>query len=147
MCKRDDAPAPADWKMLVPKPPDTEFRRHYCPQVHSPDLMDFTWKYGCNAKRHFPVKGAVPSVTYAQIWNHEHTRQLSTYQRDFGKDYLQIVSVLNSLDPEEVEAYVKRAPYPEKTILQNFLDRVCENEKFQRPSSSKKPEENPVKCV
>ncbi|XP_061485548.1 testis-expressed protein 26 isoform X2 [Rhineura floridana] len=144
---KEGAPAPPDWKVLVPKPPDTEFRRHYQPQPHAPDLQDYTWKYGCNAKRHIPVKGAVPSVTFAQIWNQEHTKNLSTYQRDFGKDYFEIVSVLNSLDPEEIKAYVERAPYPEKPILQNFLDRVSGNKKFQRPSSSKKPEENPVKSV
>ncbi|XP_044298580.1 testis-expressed protein 26 [Varanus komodoensis] len=109
---RDSVPAPPDWKTLVPRPPDTEFRRNYGPQAHAPDLMDFTWKYGCNAKRHLPVKGAVPSVSLAQIWNHEHSKQLSTYQRDFGNDYHEIISVLNSLDPEEIKAYVERAPNP-----------------------------------
>ncbi|XP_028582273.2 testis-expressed protein 26 isoform X5 [Podarcis muralis] len=144
---RDGAPAPSDWKMLVPKPPDTEFRHNYQPQANNPDLRDYTWKYGCNAKRHIPVKGTVPSVSFAQIWNHEHTKHLTTYQRDFGKDYNEILSVLNSLDPEEIKAYVDRAPLPEKTILQNFLERVSGDKKFQRPSSSKKLEENPVKCV
>ncbi|XP_062983070.1 testis-expressed protein 26 [Elgaria multicarinata webbii] len=140
------APAPPDWKKLVPRPPDTESRHHYGPQAHASDLMDFTWKYGCNAKRHIPVKGAVPSVSFAQIWNHEHTKQLSTYQRDFGTDYLDVVSVLNSLDPEEVKAYVDRAPNPEKSILQNFLDKVSRQMPSQRPSSTKKPGENQVKC-
>ncbi|XP_042317022.1 testis-expressed protein 26 isoform X2 [Sceloporus undulatus] len=137
---REDFTAAPDWKMLVPRPPDTEFRRHFQPQIHDPDLKDFTWKYGCNAKRKVPVKGAVPSVSSAQIWNHEHTKQLSTYQRDFGRDYLEMVSVLNSLDPEEIKAYVDRSPYPEKAILQNFLDKA--DKTFPRLSSSKKTEEN-----
>uniref|UniRef100_A0A8D2JBR7 Uncharacterized protein n=1 Tax=Varanus komodoensis TaxID=61221 RepID=A0A8D2JBR7_VARKO len=112
--------------LLFPRPPDTEFRRNYGPQAHAPDLMDFTWKYGCNAKRHLPVKGAVPSVSLAQIWNHEHSKQLSTYQRDFGNDYHEIISVLNSLDPEEIKAYVERAPNPGRGIseLHCFLNAV-----------------------
>nr|XP_060626846.1 testis-expressed protein 26 isoform X1 [Anolis sagrei ordinatus] len=141
---KDDFTAPPDWKTLVPRPPDTEFRRNFQPQPHDPDLKYFTRKYGCNAKRTTPVKGAVPSVSSAQIWNYEHSKQLSTYQRDFGKDYLEMVSVLNSLDPEEIRAYVDRSPYPEKAILQNFLDKV--NKTFPRPSSSKKMEKNPVKA-
>ncbi|KAJ6662370.1 hypothetical protein lerEdw1_012534 [Lerista edwardsae] len=107
-------PAPPDWKTLVPQPPDTESRRSYQPQPMAPDLMDFTRKYGCNAKRHVAVKGAVPSVSLAQIWNYECTRQLSTYQKDFGKDYLDIISVLNTLNPEEIKAYVEKAPHPGK---------------------------------
>ncbi|XP_066478272.1 testis-expressed protein 26 isoform X2 [Tiliqua scincoides] len=144
---RDAASAPPDWKMLVPQPPDTETRRSYQPQTLAPDLMDFTRKYGCNAKRHMPVKGAVPSVSLAQIWNYECTKQLSTYQRDFGKDYLDILSVLNSLDPEEIKAYVEKAPHPEKAILQNFLNKVNGDKKSERPSTSKKPGENPLKCM
>ncbi|XP_070605958.1 testis-expressed protein 26 isoform X3 [Erythrolamprus reginae] len=90
---RDEVAVPPDWKTLLPKPPDTEVRRHYQPQVRAPELMDFTWKYGCNAKRKIPVKGA------------------------------------------------------EKIILQNFLDRVSGDKILQRPSTSKKSEENPIRCV
>lgn len=138
--------APPDWKTLVPQPPDTESRRSYQPQPMAPDLRDFTRKYGCNAKHRTAVKGAVPSVSLAQIWNYECTRQLSTYQKDFGKDYLDILSVLNSLDPEEIKTYVEKAPHPEKAVLQNFLKKAKENKKFERPSTSKKPGEKPLKC-
>lgn len=51
-------------------------------------------------------------MTIAQIWNHEHSKHLSTYQKDFGDDYLDILSVLNSVDPEEIKEYVERAPKP-----------------------------------
>ncbi|XP_053160437.1 testis-expressed protein 26 isoform X2 [Hemicordylus capensis] len=141
---QDSAPIPPDWKTLVPQPPDTEARRNYRPPTLAPDLINLTKKYGCNRKRHVPVKGAVPSVSSAQIWNYEHTKQVSTYQRDFGKDDLEILTVLNSLDPETVKAYVERAPNPEKAILQNFLNKVRENMTSQRPSSAKTPRENPL---
>nr|XP_056714733.1 testis-expressed protein 26 [Euleptes europaea] len=145
---KDSAPsAPPDWKMLAPQPPDTEFRRQYQPQAQDPDLKDFTWKYGCHANRHMPVRGAVPSVSFAQMLNQEKTKQLSTYQNDFGKEYQDLISVLNTLDPEEVKAYVERAPHPEKIILQNFLDKVNWNKKAERPSSSKKPRDHPMKCI
>ncbi|XP_048350555.1 testis-expressed protein 26 isoform X1 [Sphaerodactylus townsendi] len=140
--KESIASAPPDWKSLAPHPPDTEFRRHYQPQVQAPDLKDFTWKYGCNANRRIPVRGVVPSVSFVQIRNQEKAKHLSTYQNDFGKEYQDIVSVLNSLDPEEVKAYVERAPNPEKIILQNFLDKVNWNKKAERPSSSKKPRDH-----
>ncbi|XP_048350556.1 testis-expressed protein 26 isoform X2 [Sphaerodactylus townsendi] len=84
----------------------------------------------------------VPSVSFVQIRNQEKAKHLSTYQNDFGKEYQDIVSVLNSLDPEEVKAYVERAPNPEKIILQNFLDKVNWNKKAERPSSSKKPRDH-----
>ncbi|XP_015281077.1 PREDICTED: testis-expressed sequence 26 protein isoform X1 [Gekko japonicus] len=145
--KDSAAPAPPDWKTLAPQPPDTEFRRHYRPQAQVPDLKDFTWKYGCNANRRIPVRGVVPSVSFANIWNQEKTKQTTTYQKDFGKEHNDIITVLNSLDPEEVKAYVERAPNPDKIILQNFLDRVNGNKKAERPSSSKKPREHPVKCM
>ncbi|XP_054830018.1 testis-expressed protein 26 [Eublepharis macularius] len=141
------ASASPDWKILAPQPPETEFRRHYQPQAQVPELKDFTWKYGCNANRRIPVRGAVPSVTFAQLWNQENTKQLTTYQKDFGKDYQDILSVLNSLDPEDVKAYVQSAPHPEKVILQNFLDKVNGNKKVERPSSSKIPREHPMKCM
>lgn len=56
----------------------------------------------------------VPSVSFANIWNQEKTKQMTTYQKDFGKEYRDIISVLHSLDPEEVKEYVEKAPYPGK---------------------------------
>ncbi|XP_077197932.1 testis-expressed protein 26 isoform X3 [Paroedura picta] len=138
--------APPDWKTLAPQPPDTEFRRHYQPQAQVPELKNFTWKYGCNASRRVPVKGIVPSVSFANIRHQEKAKHTTTYQNDFGKEYQDIISVLNTLDPEEVKAYVERAPNPEKIILHNFLDKANWNKKAERPSSSKKPREHPVKC-
>lgn len=144
---KDTPCPPPDWKMLVPQPPDTEVRRNYQPQPVAPDLKDFSRTYGCNANRSVPVKGAVPTVSLAQLWNYECTKQLSTYQRDYGKDYLEILSILNSLDPEEIKAYVEKAPPLEKSILQNFLNRVNADKKVERPSTSKKPGENPLQCM
>lgn len=64
---RDPSAAPPDWKTLVPQPPDTESRRSYQPQPMAPDLMDFTRKYGCNAKHRVAVKGAGENI-FGREW-------------------------------------------------------------------------------
>uniref|UniRef100_A0A674INN7 Testis expressed 26 n=2 Tax=Terrapene triunguis TaxID=2587831 RepID=A0A674INN7_9SAUR len=88
----------------------TEFRHHYQAPARIHDFMDFSWKYGCNANRHIPAKGVVPTVTFSHIQNQENIKQMTTYQRDFGKEYFNIISILNSLDPEQVNKYIERAP-------------------------------------
>ncbi|XP_034614559.1 testis-expressed protein 26 isoform X2 [Trachemys scripta elegans] len=72
--------------------------------------------------------------------NQENIKQMTTYQRDFGKEYFNIISILNSLDPEQVNKYIERAPKQERAILQHFLNKVCgsQSEKFRRTSPSKK---------
>ncbi|CAM2095923.1 testis-expressed protein 26 isoform X2 [Lepidochelys kempii] len=140
---KDTIPVPPDWKKRIPHPPATEFRHHYQAPAHIHDFMDFSWKYGCNANRHIPAKGVVPTVTFSHIQNQENIKQMTTYQRDFGKEYFNILSILNSLDPEQVNKYIERAPKQERAILQHFLNTVCgsQSEKFRRTSPSKKPED------
>ncbi|MEE6472521.1 hypothetical protein FKM82_009637 [Ascaphus truei] len=99
--------APSDWKNKIPHPLDTESRFNYQIQPQVPELMNFTNKYGCYSNLHLPAKGTVPSVTYAHIKNQENIRQLTTYQRHFGKDYLDLSAVVSSLDPEELKNYLK----------------------------------------
>lgn len=36
-----------EWKKLVPRPADTEFRRNYQVPAKIPELQDFSFKYGC----------------------------------------------------------------------------------------------------
>ncbi|XP_074838411.1 testis-expressed protein 26 isoform X2 [Carettochelys insculpta] len=140
---KNTIPVPPHWKKITPEPPTTEFRHHYQVPGHIRDFMDFSWKYGCNAKRHTPAKGIVPAVTFAHILNQENIKQMTTYQRDFGKEYFNVLSILNSLDPEKVNAYIESAPKQEKAILQHFLNTVCgsQYEKFRTTSPSKKQED------
>uniref|UniRef100_A0A8C4VKK0 Testis expressed 26 n=1 Tax=Gopherus evgoodei TaxID=1825980 RepID=A0A8C4VKK0_9SAUR len=131
---KDTIPVPPDWKKIISHPLATEFRHHYQAPARIHDFMDFSWKYGCNANRHIPAKGVVPTVTFSHIQNQENIKQMTTYQRDFGKEYLNIISVLNSLDPEQVNKYIER-----RAILQHFLNTVCgsQSEKFRRTSPSR----------
>ncbi|XP_019353776.1 testis-expressed protein 26 [Alligator mississippiensis] len=133
--------AHSDLKILIPKPTETEFRCHYQPPAQACELMGLSQEKGCNAKQYAPKKGLVPTVTFTHTQKHENTKQLATYQSDFGKDYFSIISILNSLDPEQVNKYVENAPEQEKMILQNFLNTVNENqnEQIRKPSPLKRP--------
>uniref|UniRef100_A0A7M4F0U1 Uncharacterized protein n=1 Tax=Crocodylus porosus TaxID=8502 RepID=A0A7M4F0U1_CROPO len=109
--------AHSDLKILIPKPTETEFRCHYQSPTQACELMGLFWEKGCNAKQYAPKKGLVPTVTLAHTQKHGNTKQLTTYQSDFGKDYFSIISILKSLDPEQVNKYVENAP----DILMRFI--------------------------
>ncbi|XP_075448273.1 testis-expressed protein 26 [Ascaphus truei] len=133
--------APSDWKNKIPHPLDTESRFNYQIQPQVPELMNFTNKYGCYSNLHLPAKGTVPSVTYAHIKNQENIRQLTTYQRHFGKDYLDLSAVVSSLDPEELKNYLKSVANKERRVLEQFLKTVVGTDKknFESKSPQIKP--------
>ncbi|KAM8977622.1 testis-expressed protein 26 [Pelodytes ibericus] len=115
---------PTNWKKEIPRPPDTESRFNYQIQPMAPELMDFTHKYGCYSTRHFPAKGVVPTVVSSHIRNQENRKQLTTYQRHFGKEYINFSALVNSLDPEELKLYLKSVPTEERRVLERFLKAV-----------------------
>ncbi|CAM4362798.1 unnamed protein product [Lepidochelys olivacea] len=138
---KDTIPVPPDWKKRIPHPPATEFRHHYQAPAHIHDFMDFSWKYGCNANRHIPAKGVVPTVTFSHIQNQENIKQMTTYQRDFGKEYFNILSILNSLDPEQVNKYIERAPKQEQffsTFLTQFVGARVRSSEGLHPQRNQK---------
>lgn len=63
----------------------------------------------------------VPTVTFTHTQKHENTKQLATYQSDFGKDYFSIISILNSLDPEQVNKYVENAPEQGRILYEGLF--------------------------
>ncbi|CAH2225125.1 Hypothetical predicted protein [Pelobates cultripes] len=112
---------PPDWKKEIPRPLDTESRFNYQVQPHPPELRDFTHKYGCYSNLHVPAKGVVPTVVYSHIQNQENKKQLTTYQRHFGKEYVNVLALTNSLDPEDLKLYLRSVPSEERRILERFL--------------------------
>ncbi|XP_028903589.1 testis-expressed protein 26 isoform X1 [Ornithorhynchus anatinus] len=131
--------APPEWKTLIPRWPETEFRRNYGIPPKIPELQDFSWKYGCYSNLPSAVKGIVPTVILRHIWNQKHTKLRSTYQRDYGKDELDIVMILNSLDARQISKFLQKVPNEERKILQGFLRTYYGNareEKIKRMTSS-----------
>lgn len=49
-------------------------------------------------------------MTYAHIRNQQNRTQLTTYQRHFGKDYIDLSGLVASLDPAELACYLKSVP-------------------------------------
>ncbi|KAM4701324.1 testis-expressed protein 26 [Discoglossus pictus] len=112
---------PPSWKTEIPRPLDTESRFNYQIQPHAPEFMDFTRKYGCYSNRHLPAKGTVPTVTYSHIQNQENRKHLTTYQRHYGKEYVDLSVLASSLDPDELRKYLKSVTKEERRVLEGFL--------------------------
>ncbi|KAG9491923.1 hypothetical protein GDO78_000429 [Eleutherodactylus coqui] len=110
-----------NWMKDVPQPLATESRFNYQVQPRCPKLDDFTHKYGCYANRHLSTKGVVPSVTYSHIRNQENKKQLTTYQRHFGRSFIDLSALAHSLSPEEVASYLLRVPNEERQALEKLL--------------------------
>ncbi|XP_053313762.1 testis-expressed protein 26 isoform X2 [Spea bombifrons] len=112
---------PSNWKKEIPRPLCTESRFNYQVQPSAPELRDFTHKYGCYSSRHVPAKGVVPTVVFSHIRNQENKKQLTTYQRHFGKEYINFSALMNSFTPEELKCYLKSMPMEERRSLEQFI--------------------------
>ncbi|XP_069828174.1 testis-expressed protein 26 isoform X1 [Dendropsophus ebraccatus] len=113
-----------NWRKDIPQPLATESRFNYQVQPHYPKLDDFTHKYGCYANRHLSVKGVVPTVTYSHIRNQENKKQLTTYQRHFGRNFLDLSALAHSMSPEEVASFLQNVPneVPERRAMEKLLN-------------------------
>ncbi|KAB0345334.1 hypothetical protein FD754_022260 [Muntiacus muntjak] len=102
-----------EWKKLVPRPADTEFRRNYQIPAKIPELQDFSFKYGCYSSLPIASQGLVPSVLYSHMRSQERTKKQSIYQSDYGKAYLDFLTILNSFSPSQVTEYLQGVSYKE----------------------------------
>ncbi|XP_028903591.1 testis-expressed protein 26 isoform X3 [Ornithorhynchus anatinus] len=69
--------APPEWKTLIPRWPETEFRRNYGIPPKIPELQDFSWKYGCYSNLPSAVKGIVhPAGPWAPPAPYASTRRV-----------------------------------------------------------------------
>ena len=159
-----------EWKKLVPRSADTEFRRNYQIPAKIPELQDFSFKYGCYSSlpiasqglgeytcnflkqfcrlslfrvpqyipQHicgtwrvpqikagilcpvtasclsFPCISLVPSVLFSHMRSQERTKKQSIYQSDYGKAYLDFLTILNSFSPSQVTEYLQGVSYKGK---------------------------------
>ncbi|KAI4581418.1 hypothetical protein MJG53_009861 [Ovis ammon polii x Ovis aries] len=119
-----------EWKKLVPRPADTEFRRNYQVPAKIPELQDFSFKYGCYSSLPIASQGLVPSVLYSHMRSQERTKKQSIYQSDYGKAYLDFLTILNSFSPSQVAEYLQGVSYKGEQGRQNadapsWLLRAC----------------------
>ncbi|XP_069496183.1 testis-expressed protein 26 isoform X1 [Ambystoma mexicanum] len=125
---------PSDWKEDIPRPLNTEFRHQYQIPPYIANLANMDLKYGSYANLHCAIQGIVPTVSYAHIKNQENKIQRTTYQRSYGRDYVELPISLDSLHPEEVKRYLECVPKEERIVLERFLKMATKKE--DRPKSA-----------
>ncbi|XP_016069049.1 PREDICTED: testis-expressed sequence 26 protein [Miniopterus natalensis] len=118
-----------EWKNLLPHPADTEFRRNYQVPAKIPEFQDFSFKYGCYSSLPIASQGLVPSVLYSHMKNQDRTKKQSTYQSDYGKAYLDFLTILNSFTPSQLDEYLQSVSYKDRKILDRFIRSYCDADK------------------
>ncbi|XP_069496184.1 testis-expressed protein 26 isoform X2 [Ambystoma mexicanum] len=91
-------------------------------------------QYNSTYKQDYLGVPLVPTVSYAHIKNQENKIQRTTYQRSYGRDYVELPISLDSLHPEEVKRYLECVPKEERIVLERFLKMATKKE--DRPKSA-----------
>ncbi|XP_047579039.1 testis-expressed protein 26 [Lutra lutra] len=117
----ESSPMSLEWKNLLPRPADTEFRRNYQVPAKIPELQDFSFKYGCYSSLPVSSQGLVPAVLHSHLRNQERTKKQTIYQSDYGKSHLDFLTILDSFTPSQVTEYLQGVSYKDRQILDRFL--------------------------
>ncbi|XP_008823304.1 testis-expressed protein 26, partial [Nannospalax galili] len=115
-----------NWKELLPRSLDTEFRQHYQIPAKIPELQDFSFKYGCYASLPVASQGLVPFMLHSYIQNQERSKKQTTYKSDYGKACLDFLMILDSFTPAEVNKYVQSVSHKDRQILDRFICSHCD---------------------
>ncbi|XP_070434840.1 testis-expressed protein 26 isoform X3 [Equus przewalskii] len=126
---KQSSPMSLEWKKLLPQPADTEFRRNYQVPAKIPEFQDFSFKYGCYSSLPIASQGLVPSVLKSHMRNQERSKKQTTYQSDYGKDYLNFLTILNSFTPAQIREYLQSVSYKDRQILDRFIRSHCDIDK------------------
>ncbi|XP_037383016.1 testis-expressed protein 26 isoform X2 [Talpa occidentalis] len=110
-----------EWKTLIPQPADTEFRRNYQIPAKIPEFQDFAFRYGCYSSLPNISRGIVPSVLHSHMRNQELTKTQTIYQSDYGKDYLDFLTLLKAFPPSQVQEYLHSVSCKDRQILDRFI--------------------------
>ncbi|XP_025730549.1 testis-expressed protein 26 isoform X4 [Callorhinus ursinus] len=124
---KESSPMSLERKKLLPRPTDTEFRRNYQVPAKIPELQDFSFKYGCYSSLPVASQGLVPAVLYSHMRIQERKRKQTTYQSDYGKAYLDFLTILNSFTPSQVTEYLQSVSYKDRQILNRFIRSHCDS--------------------
>nr|XP_012420014.1 PREDICTED: testis-expressed sequence 26 protein [Odobenus rosmarus divergens] len=114
---KESSPMSLEWKKLLPRPADTEFRRNYQVPAKIPELQDSSFKYGCYSSLPVASQGLAPAVLYSHMRNQECKKKQTTYQSDYGKAYLDFLTILNSFTSSQVL---------QRQILNRFIRSHCD---------------------
>ncbi|XP_032259138.1 testis-expressed protein 26 [Phoca vitulina] len=123
---KESSPMSLEWKKLLPRPADTEFRRNYQVPAKIPELQDFSFKYGCYSSLPVASQGLVPAVLCSHMRSQERTKKQTTYQSDYGKTYLDFLTILNSFTPSQVTEYLQSVSCKDRQILDRFIRSHCD---------------------
>ncbi|XP_040835832.1 testis-expressed protein 26 [Ochotona curzoniae] len=122
---KESSPVSLERKKLIPRPLDTEFQRNYQTPAKIPELQDFSFRYGCYSSLPIASQGLVPSVLHSFMRNQERTKKQTIYQSDYGKDYLDVLMILNSFNPSQIKEYLQGISFKDRQILDRFIRSHC----------------------
>ncbi|KAF6122115.1 testis expressed 26 [Phyllostomus discolor] len=114
---------------FVDRAEDTEFRRNYQVPAKIPEFQDFSFKYGCYSSLPIASQGLVPSVLHSHMKSQARTKKQTTYQSDYGKAYLDFLTILNSFTPSQITEYLQSVSYTDRKLLERFLHSYCDVDK------------------
>uniref|UniRef100_A0A8C7BTW9 Testis expressed 26 n=1 Tax=Neovison vison TaxID=452646 RepID=A0A8C7BTW9_NEOVI len=118
------SPMSLEWKNLLPRPADTEFRRNYQVPAKIPELQDFSFKYGCYSSLPVASQGLVPAVLHSHMRNQERTKKQTIYQSDYGKSHLDFLTILDSFTPSQVTEYLQGVSYKDQALSRCFIHSI-----------------------
>ncbi|XP_042541770.1 testis-expressed protein 26 [Dipodomys spectabilis] len=122
---KESRPVILDWKKHLPRPLDTEFRRSYQTPAKIPELQDFSFQYGCYSRLRIASQGLVPTMLHSYLNNEQRIKKQTSYQRDYGKAYLDFLMMLNSFSPSQVSEYLQSVSEKDRRILERFIHSYC----------------------
>ncbi|KAB0394916.1 hypothetical protein E2I00_010190, partial [Balaenoptera physalus] len=76
-----------------------------------------------------PLCPPVPSMLYRHMRNQEHKKKQTTYQSEYGKVYLDFLTILSSFTPSQVTEYLQSVSYKDRQILDRFIYSYCDVDK------------------
>ncbi|XP_069859124.1 testis-expressed protein 26 isoform X2 [Dipodomys merriami] len=76
-------------------------------------------------KRDFVDVFKVPTMLHRYLNNEQRIKKQTSYQRDYGKAYLDFLMMLNSFSPSQVSEYLQSVSEKDRRILERFIHSHC----------------------
>uniref|UniRef100_H0WV08 Testis expressed 26 n=1 Tax=Otolemur garnettii TaxID=30611 RepID=H0WV08_OTOGA len=121
-----------EWKKLIPRPLNTEFRQNYQIPAKIPELQNSSVKYGCCTSLPVASQGLVPSVLHSYMGNQERTKKQTMYQSEYERAQQDFLTLLHSFSPTQIKEYLQSVPYEERQILNHFIYSYCDADKMKK---------------
>ncbi|XP_069747674.1 testis-expressed protein 26 isoform X2 [Narcine bancroftii] len=109
-------PCVPNQRMGEPCPSLTDDQFQHRKPNQRPELAVCTSQYGSRRQWNVAAKGIVPRLTEAHMKNQENSKQLTTYEREYGNTDMDFTRILKSLKPKAIKNYLESLPSKAVTI-------------------------------